>query len=241
MKIENIEVYGFRRALFAMRNPMESWNKSDSKFEESSPFYPPYLGEESVARQEAIWDISKVLAAEYPFIGPKDLELAKKLIKAGGDHRKFLRQIGIQLDITIPRCVWQELDTYKVSTVRNSCSTMHKLGSRDLEITDFQDEDISILTLTELNAMGYCYRNKLPYIDTTNGKIYAGVNLLHHLKLRLPEGFLQKATYTFNYEVAYRMYFSRKDHRMPEWSGSEGICEHLKKLPYFKEFIEEKD
>lgn len=178
---------------------------------------------------------------EVPFLGPNDLKLAKKLIKAGGDHRKFLRQIIVQWDITIPRCIWQEVDTYKVGAVRNSCSTMHKLGSRDLEITDFQDGDINIITLGELNAMGYAYRNKLPFTDSTNGRVYEGVSLLHHLKLRLPEGFLQKATYTFNYEVAYRMYFARKNHRMPEWSGPGGICEHLTQLPYFKEFIEVED
>lgn len=218
MKIEHVIVYGFDPAFRGMRNPKESWAKSDSTF---------YRTDTTAGSQ---W--RDVLALEYPNLGPEDLKLACSLVKAGSDHRKFLRQIQVWWDITIPRAVWQELDTFKISTVRNSCSTMHKLGSRDLETTDFQDEDVDLRVLNEQNAMGAAYRAKKPFEG------FEGVKLLAHMKRRLPEGFLQKATYSFNYETALKMWFSRRDHRMPEWSGPDGICEWLLRLPYLKIFID---
>jgi hypothetical protein len=232
MDITNIHVFGFMPALHAMRNPMESWGKSDSKFYIDSP-YPN--------SEDVPWDPS-MFVPEWPLIGPDDLALALKLIKAGPAHRKFMRQIIVWWDIKIPRDVWQELDTYKVATVRNSCSTMHKLGSRDLELSDFQDEDVDLDVLEEINEMGDCYRNKKPFFDSrarssTRGQTFEGVKLLHHLKGRLPEHFLQMATYTFSYETALNMYYDREKHRMPEWSGEDGICVHLRSLPYMDQFI----
>lgn len=238
MSIADIEVFGFRHALMDMRNPKESWDKSDSRFEGSSPYYPPYLGEASVLRQPAPWDIGRVNAPEYPFIGPDDMKLACNLIRGGGAHRKFLREIVIWWTVTIPRAIWQELDTYKVSTVRNSCSTMHKLGSRELVLEDFGDCDINPQTLFELNDMGVCYRGKHAYVDERTGKIYEGVPLLRHMKMRLPESYLQRAGYVFNYEAALKMYYDRHDHRMLEWSGADGICAHIRCLPYMNAFIE---
>jgi hypothetical protein len=214
MKIENVEVYGWRAALRGMRNPMNSWNKSDSTF-----------GEERLTKD---WDDGLVRVAEDVVIGPSDMTLALSLIKGGGAHRKFLRQIQITWDISIPRMIWQELDTYKVATVRNSCSTMHKLGSRDLEPCDFQDyeEGLDRVHLDLVNRLGAAYRaDKTP-------------ENLHRLKLRLPESFLQKATYSFSYETALKMWFDRKDHRMPEWSGSGGICKWITCLPYMQVFID---
>jgi hypothetical protein len=199
MKIEKVEVFGHMAAIRAMRNPMESWHNSDS------------------------------LNCHDFVMGPKDLRLACSLIKAGGSHRKFLRQIIITWDITIPRMIWQEFDTYKVGVVRNSCSTMHKLGARDLEPCDFEgyEEDLDRPQLDLINRLGSQYREK------------KSAENLHRLKLRLPESFLQKATCTFNYEVAMRMYSDRKDHRMPEWSGPGGICDHITQLPYMRTFIEQ--
>jgi len=198
MKIENTEVFGFRAALRGMRNPMNSWNKSDSVFLENG-----------------------LLAC----IGEADNELAKKLIKAGTEHRKFLRFIHIQVDLTIPRYIWQELDTYKIATVRLSCSTMHKLGSKDLEESDFQDNYVLEQTKQELNACGNQYR------------ITKNINLLRQMKQMLPEGFLQKATYDFNYENAINLYHQRKNHRMSEWSGEDGICKWIESLPMMKEWL----
>jgi hypothetical protein len=224
MKIENIEVYGFRRSLYGMRNPLESWDKSDSKF--GTPFF---------SNGSDPWNPS-IIALEYPNIGENDLALACKLIKSGRSHRKFLRHIMIWWDITLPICLWSELDTYKVNTVRNSCSTMHKLGFKDLDCNDFQNREANPGVLGELNRMGLARRNKTTYFCQRTGKTYEGNVLIAYMKYSLPSGYLQKATYSFNYETAFTMYFDRKDHRMPEWSGPGGICEHLMMLPYFKEF-----
>ncbi len=212
MKIEKVEVYGFRAALRGMRNPMNSWDKSDSTFGER------YM--------TSGWNDPRVMALEYPGIGPNDMQLALSLIKGGGAHRKFLRQIMVWWDITIPRAIWQELDTYKVSTVRNSCSTMHKLGSRDLEGCDFEGGEITNAQLDLINRLGEAYR-----VNKTASN-------LHSLKMHLPESFLQKATYSFSYETALKMWFDRHGHRMPEWSGPGGICEWIARLPYMQSFID---
>jgi len=218
MKIENIEVHGFRAALRGMRNPMDSWDKSDSMF----CCYESYRGNDL-----------ETSIPENPTIGLKDLELACKLIKSGSEHRKFLRQIQIWFDITIPRYVWQELDTYKVATVRNSCSTMHKLGIRDLIQDDFE-LPIPEKWLLKLNELGNQFRN---------AKVIKDISLMNQIRREyknlLPEGFLQKATYTMNYETALTMYFQRRNHRLPEWKEDEkgSICSFIKSLPYMKDFI----
>jgi hypothetical protein len=199
MKIENVEVSGFKNAFHGMRNPMNSWDKSDS-----------------------IWN-----ASGDHIIGYADNELAKKLIKAGSEHRKFLRMIHIQCFITIPRYIWQEMDTYKVSTVRISCSTMHKLGMTDLTEDDFQDKKVLPHTLHLLNSIGSDYRKT------------KDVELLRAMKQILPEGFLQSADLDFNYETAMNMYHQRKNHRMSEWSGENGICKWIESLPMMKEWLYE--
>lgn len=223
MKIENIEVHGFRRALSGMRNPMNSWDKSDSIYNMN----PTCL----------VSDKYNILTYEDTKIGPEDLKLACRLVKGGSEHRKFLRQIQICFDITIPRYVWQELDTYKVATVRNSCSTMHKLGYTDLVQEDFElpiPED----WLSHLNAIGEQFR------EAKDSKNSEEMNRLRRLyKNLLPEGFLQKATYSMNYETALNMYFQRRKHRLPEWNKNnpDSICSMIKELPYMKEFIKARE
>lgn len=197
MTIENIEVFGFKAAMHGMRNPMNSWDKSDSIFNNA---YDDFT------------------------IGEEDNKLAIKLIKAGHDHRKFLRLIHIQFFISIPRYIWQELDTYKVATVRLSCSTMHKLGSVPLDENDFQDKFVLLDTLAELNRLGELYR------------IHKSVQILRQMKQILPEGFLQAADYDFNYETAIAMYHSRKEHRMSEWS-KDGICKVIETLPMMDKWL----
>lgn len=217
MKISNTEVYGFRAALRAMRNPKDSWDKSDSRFGPNTSLPDHYR-----------WDgtIGDLLCSEFPNIGPNDLELALKLIRGGSEHRKFLRQIIVWVDFTLPRYVWQELDTYKVATVRNSCSTMHKLGHRDLTGDDFEKGGLVLPeTLTQLNILGRQYRENRDY---TTVRI---------MKAILPEGFLQRATWTGSYETLLAMHRQRKSHRLPEWSGEGGICEWIRSLPYMTEFI----
>lgn len=214
MEIKNIEVYGFRRALHAMRNPMNSWDKSDS------------LTGDLVSPSQ-YWQCVGITATDVPVIGPNDMSLIKNLIKAGPSHRKFLRQIMIWWDITAPRYVWQEIDTYKVATVRSSCSTMHKLGYRDLGPDDFQDREVMPSVLDELNRLAQIYRN--------GGHDH---KVLRIMKQLLPEGYLQEATYTFSYETGLSMYLLRRAHRLSEWSGPGGICEAIKGLPYMGQFLE---
>lgn len=186
MKIQNTDVYGFHHALRAQRNPLENWHLSDSNLGEPGLFP---------------WQI----------MGPKDLELLLKLTKRGGSHRKALRFINIYATLTLPRYVWTEFDTYKVSCTRLSCSTMHKLGHRDLTVEDFQDNDVSENTLNELNELGREYRR------LKAEKAPKAYNLVRKMKRRLPEGFLQRADVVFNYEVAINMFMQRHDHRLEEW------------------------
>lgn len=157
-------------------------------------------------------------------MGPNDLQLACKLIKAGGSHCKFLRMITITADLTLARMIWTEFDTYKVATVRNSCSTMYKLGSRELTINDFEDLAVLPETLKKLNEFGMLYRaDKL-------------LMTLRDLKLMLPESYLMKSTVLLNYETALHMIEDRENHRMREWSGPSGIVAWLFSLPHMKEF-----
>jgi hypothetical protein len=155
MIIENIEVYGFRAALRGMRNPMNSWDKSDTKYRandnESCRWDSSYGWEWN-------WNNQGIQVMEMPIMGPNDLTLACKLIKGGSEHRKFLRQIQTWINITIPLYIHHELDTYKVSTVRNSCSTMHTLGLRDLTREDFESP-IPKEWLEYLNDIGEDFRN----------------------------------------------------------------------------------
>ena len=226
MKMEHTMVFGFEPALRGMRNPKESWDRADTEFDhcEFDLRFPIELVAE---------------APESPVIGKDDMKLMLSLVKAGGSHRKFLRRIMIWVDITIPRAIWQELDTYKVSTVRMSCSTMFKLGSRDLTRDDFQNRDVHPIVLAELNAMGLALREKRHFVaEEEDGiKAYEGNFLLEHLKFRLPEGYLQKATYSMSYESALKEYMDREHHGMPCWSGSGGLCEWILGLPYMNEIV----
>lgn len=221
MKIEYTTIFGFAAALRGMRNPQDSWAKSDTTFDYMHGIEPTIYG---------------FRIPESPAIGPVDLALMCKLTKAGGDHRKFLRYIDVTADLTIPRAIWQELDTYKVATVRNSCSTMNKLSARDLTPEDFENNDVDPATLRYLNQLGEVHRTKGEYQDAA-GTRYSGNKLLEHMKYRLPEGFLQKATYKFNYENALKMYLSRKDHRMSCWSGQAGLCTWIHTWPYMAQLI----
>lgn len=228
MRVDRIDVYGFEPALRGMRNPMNSWDKSDSL----CGFNPREI-------KTYYFNDVPISTPEYYVIGEKDMVLAKKLIKGGTEHRKFLRQIQVWIDIDIPRYLWTELDTYKVATVRNSCSTMHKLGKRLLTTDDFQDGVVHPAILNELNNAGVAYRRKLEYI-AYNDRVLKGYDIVKYMKQLLPEGFLQKATYSFNYETAMSIYYQRKAHRLDEWKEihPESITSMILSLPYMKEFIE---
>lgn len=210
MKIERTKVYGFESALWGMRNPMNSWDRGDSTIQ--------YLKEP--------WYENGFLIEcdQYPHLGSNDLTLCKKLIKAGEEHRKFLRQINIHVNMTMPRYIWVEFDTYGVGVTRNSCSTMHKLTSRPIEQSDFEDP-IPESWLSYLNEV---------LIDVKEKKAP-----LTRLKNLLPEGYLQLKTMTINYEAALNIHRQRKNHRLPQWSGEGGICQWIRALPLMETFLEE--
>lgn len=206
MKIERYEVFGFEAAFRGMRNAKNSWYKSDSC----------RLGFDEYG--------------ERFLIGPSDLQLARSLIKGGSEHRKFLRAIHIQTDLTAPRYWLTELDTYKVSTVRLSCSTMHKLTDRK----EFTDADFEGWILDEVLEYLNKWLDDYHKCDNIEDKMYD----LLKIKKILPEGFLQRITYDMNYETAITMLRQRRNHRLPEWS--EVFCPWILSLPNIKELLDEK-
>ena len=221
MKFENTEVWGFEHAIRGMRNPLESWNKSDSHYDI----------EEVMVDEEVVLERGKYI------IGSNDLQLAQTLIRAESEHRKFLRQIFVAVDITAPLYFFKELDTYKVGTVANSTSTMHKLASTPItcdcfEMDDFEDckddsnvyvSAIWIESITRLEKLRQKY-------NATKDKRY-----WKELIRLLPESWLQKRTITMNYENILNMYRQRKNHKLTEWSKS--FCDWVKTLPYAEELI----
>ena len=219
MKIDFIRVYGFEPAFYGMRSPKESWADSDSTFFEDEG--------------QGLWHTQHfglVRTMERPLLGQRDIELACKLIRRGREHRKFLRQIMVWVQFDVPRYVWQEIDTYKVGTTRNSCSTMNKLGSTDLEQHDFEGP-IPPKALEDINILGRVLR------DAKEGK--CGVKAARvQLKNDLPEGYLQKAMYSMSYETALTMLLQRENHRLPQWRLSDdgSICQFLMSLPYMDLF-----
>jgi hypothetical protein len=220
--VENVEVYGFRHALRNMRNPKESWHLSDTQFVQS--FEPNSYG---------------FVVPVMPELGPEDSRLICSLERGGSEHRKVVRTIHVQLDVVPWRGMWQELDTYKVATVRDSCSTMHKLGHRDLVEDDFVDADVDSWMLDRLNELARTYRE--------SG--FKDKEVLMKLKHRLPEGYLQRAGFDFNYETGLNIFFQRWNHSVPEWRWSgpnferdwldvkhsrwRGFCDVLWRLPLF--------
>jgi len=225
MEIKNVEVYGFRAAFRGMRNALNSWDRSDSSFNDyRHPFcYPMKNGR-------------AITTLERPNLGEKDLKLASSLVKAGSSHRKFLRQIIIWVDFTLPRYVLTELDTYKVGTVRNSCSTMHTINKRLLTKEDFEDENIFDSTLYELNVL-------IEQIKLNRQLRQEGNSEFFNLKSNLPEGFLQLSTFSFSYETALNIYQQRKNHRLPQWNTKKNnnnkysLCKFIEDLPYAKELL----
>ena len=213
MKFEKTEVWGFEHAIRGMRNPLESWKKSDSFIKSPHNYY---------------------------VIGSNDLELMQTLIKAGPEHRKFLRQIFVSVDITAPLYWWKEFDTYKVGTVSNSTSTMHKLASTPItmdcfEMDDFADSNeesnhYNLYTKSMwLNLIDHLEALRKEFNETKDKRYWKELIRL------LPESWLQKRTITMNYENILNMYRQRKNHKLTEWSKS--FCDWVKTLPYAEELI----
>ena len=203
IKIENVEVVGFAAAIRGMRNPMNSWSKSDSCF---CPNEPCCEGNCSM------------------MIGPNDLDLMKRLRNAGTDHRKFMRMIAVYIDVTAPLYWWKEFDTYKVGTVANSCSTMHKIAEKEFTLEDFSCEHLTPWNETVLaNLIVELNANRDRYLQTKEKEDWWQMIQL------LPSSYNQKRTVLFNYEVLANMYKSRKDHKLDEWRN---FCSWIKTLPY---------
>ena len=224
IKIENTEVYGWEAAIRGMRNPMNSWDKSDSCF----------------CRYEPDCE-----AACTMHIGPNDLTLMKQLIKAGTDHSKFTRMINVTLDITAPLYWWKEFDTYKVGTVRNSCSTMHKIADKEFTLDDFSHEHLICQEDTHLsfepiplphNMLSFmveCLNKARAYYLKTNDKKY-----WWQMIQLLPSSYNQRATVQLNYAVLRNMYHARKNHKLDEWKE---FCEWIEGLPYSELITMEKE
>ena len=229
LKISNFEVMGWEHAIRGMRNPMNSWAKSDSEVSICECEHWPHDVKKSFAR-----------------LGSNDLDLMKRLRNAGTDHRKFMRMITVYVDLTGPLYWWKEFDTYKVGTVANSCSTMHKIAEKEFTLEDFSynhlidydlyscnevDEPvineaphiscggIHLLNLT-INVLNY-YRNK--YLETNDKKHWWQMIQL------LPSSYNQKRTVMLNYEVLANIYKSRRNHKLDEWRT---FCDWIEELPY---------
>ena len=213
IKIENTDVSGWEAAIRGMRNPMNSWDKSDSKYA----------------------DIGKGIP--YYEVGENDLKLMKQLVQAGSDHSKFMRMINVTVDVTAPLYWWKEADTYKVGTVRNSCSTMHKITAKEFELDDFSWEHLRLSfgkskngELTSTGSFGILQvviftlnEARKKYLET-NDKIW-----WWQIIQLLPSSYNQRATLQLNYAVLRNIYHSRKNHRLDEWHD---FCHWIESLPY---------
>lgn len=221
MKFEKTEVFNFEGALRGMRNPMNSWDKSDSYWEQTTKFEDGYR------------------VFEYR-VGHSDLELAQKLIKAGSEHRKFMRQIFVSVDITAPLYWWKEFDTYKVGTVANSTSTMHKLASTPISKDCFEMDDFE--DVSDIDTFGFVsdwWDNNIYYLEELRQKYNETKDKRYWKELirLLPESWLQKRTVTMDYEnlLAICSRGQRRFHKLTEWSTA--FIDWARTLPYAQELI----
>lgn len=229
LKIENTEVMGWEAAIRGMRNPMNSWEKSDS----ACFSYVDVTTSDDIAR------------GDYPkytkpcmFLGDNDLDLMTRLRNAGTDHRKFMRMITVYLDITAPLYWWKEFDTYKVGTVANSCSTMHKIADRELTMEDFSCEHLFDRYGDYSMNLNYSYKCPKAVMQDL-------INILNHYRhwyletkdkkywwqmiQLLPSSYNQRRTVMLNYEVLANIYKSRRNHKLDEWHT---FCDWIESLPY---------
>lgn len=201
IKIERDAVMNFENAIRGARNPMNSWNRMDSYYDEDGKF----------------------------IMGPNDLSLAQRLARAGSDHRKFIRQIFVSVDFTAPLYWWKEYDTYKVATVANSTSTMHKIASKPFELDDFSHDHMNEKALESLKSViAVLEELRLEYVETKNKDVWYSMIQL------LPSSYNQMRTCTLNYETLMNIYYARRNHKLEEWHT---LCDWITMLPYAKELI----
>lgn len=225
IKIENVDVSGWEVAIRGMRNPMNSWDKSDSYFD-GERYVQIELPEEYA---KALCNVT-VKKPKY-HIGEEDRKLMHKLSKAGNEHAKFRRMLNVTMDITAPLYWWKEFDTYKIGTVANSCSTMHKIHSKEFTLDDFSVEH---LYTNNLEAFGTII-SALNEAREVYLKTKAKEDWWQMIQL-LPSSYNQRRTVQLNYEVLNHVYHQRKNHKLDEWRE---FCDYiLKTLPYSEELIE---
>lgn len=213
IKVEHIDVYGFEAAIRGMRNPMNSWHRSDSGYESDGVYH----------------------------LGMNDLDLAWRLIRSGTEHRKFLRQIIVSMDITAPLYWWKEYDTYKVGTVANSCSTMHKIAAKPFELSDFSHEHLLVkekLTtiiqwLNDYREMYMNWKDSTGHVDD-HGNEVTKKDIWWQMIQLLPTSYNQRRTVTLNYEVAMTIIRQRSGHKLDEWHT---FVDVLKSLPEMSVFL----
>ena len=225
IKIENVDIVGWEHAIRGMRNPMNSWDKSDSH----------------ICKQDGSFcmDCTNLEKSIGYCLGENDLSLMKKLIKAGTDHRKFMRMLVCYVDLTCPLYFWKEFDTYKVGTVANSCSTMHKIHEKEFTLDDFStehldDESVGLMEqiISNLNECRNVYNNgaKWDFGGGAKGQIKPQSKKFWWQMIQLlPSSYNQKRTVMLNYEVLANMYHSRKAHKLDEWRE---FCQWVESLPY---------
>ena len=205
LKVERISVMNFENAIRGARNPLNSWDRMDSTYDASGNF----------------------------ILGENDLSLATKLAKAGNDHRKFLRQIFVSMDITAPLYWWKEFDTYKIGTVANSCSTMHKIQAKKFGREDFSCDRLDEPALAMLDSViDFIESERCRYNETKDKQAW------HNMIQLLPSSFNQMRTVSMNYEVLINIYYARRTHKLAEWHT---LCDAIAELPYARELILVKD
>ena len=240
IKIEKFEVLGWEHAIRGMRNPMNSWENSDSVFIDEDGDWYTITGDSDPFKNVDEFSTD----GQQVYIGPNDLDLMKRLRNAGTDHRKFMRMITVYLDITAPLYWWKEFDTYKVATVANSCSTMHKIGDKEFTLDDFSHEhlfhnvndtemwlDIDFFNVLD-NTIFYLNKARELYLDTKDKNYWWQIIQL------LPSSYNQRRTVMLNYEVLANIYPMRKNHKLDEWRD---FCKWIETLPYSELITREKE
>lgn len=201
LKLERTSVMNFENAIRGARNPMNSWAKSDSAYDDKGNY----------------------------ILGENDLALARKLCRAGSDHRKFVRQILVSADITAPLYWWKEFDTYKVATVANSTSTMHKIHAKPFELADFSVDKLSDGALAAFRTyMDYMEATRRRFVETKDKRDW------YDLIQLLPSSYNQLRTVTMNYETLINIYYARRAHKLDEWHV---FCDWIRTLPYADDLI----
>ena len=205
LTVDKIQVMNIENAIRGARNPLNSWARGDSYYDEDGNFC----------------------------LGDNDISLGGRLARAGSDHRKFLRQIFVSMDINAPLYWWKEFDTYKVGTVANSCSTMHKIQAKEFTRSDFSCDRMTEDALAILDAtIAFLEKERVRFVETKARDAW------HNMIQLLPTSYNQLRTVTLNYEVLINIYYARRHHKLAEWHT---LCEAIEKLPYAKELILIKD